>query len=236
MAAGIAFAHRHPPQSARTLRHVQRPQLIGGNYQLTALDVSNAFLSVASNANGWNTQVWNAGNEDADNENFAIDQLALTNVQLSIDGQVIGVDKAALRLNWTETGPCHGSRAIAMDTKVFATSEPLTCSGQVDWNAAEDSAHVSISSLQWLGVEASIEASRNAQWTVQGAVESANVKAHEAVALPSIYDALNLDATADGTFTWDGRTFKSNWVWRLPVGTYRSAIRRFRFKATRASG
>ena len=66
------------------------------------------------------------------------------------------------------------------------------------------------------------------------AVESANVKAlREAVALPSIYDALNSDATADGTFTWDGRTFKLIGSWRLPVGTYRSAIRRFRFKATR---
>ena len=201
-------------------------QLVGGNYELTALDVSNASLSVASNANGWNTQVWDADNGDVDNENFAIDQLALTNVQLLIDGQVIGVDQAALQLNWTESGlrATGAGQFAAVDAKVFATSEPLTWSGQVDWNAAEDSAHVSISSLQWLGVEASIEATRNAEWMVRGAVESVNVKAlREAVALPSTYDALNSDATADGTFTWDGRTFKSNWAlaparWNVPFG------------------
>ena len=199
-------------------------QLIGGNYELTALDVSNASLSVASNANGWNTRVWDAGNGDANNENFAIDQLALTNVQLAIDGQVIGVDQAALQLTWTETGlRANGAgQFAAVDANAFATSEPLAWSGQVDWNAAEDTAHVSISSLQWLGVEASIEATRNAEWTVRGTVESANVKAlREVVALPSTYDALNSDATADGTFTWDGRTFKSNWAlaparWDVP--------------------
>ena len=89
-------------------------QLIGGNYELTALDVSNASLSVASNANGWNTQVWDAGNGDADNENFAIDQLALTNVQLAIDGQIIGVDQAALQLNWTETGSVPRERGNSL--------------------------------------------------------------------------------------------------------------------------
>ena len=50
------------------------------------------------------------------------------------------------------------------------------------------------------------------------------------------HDALTSDATADGTFTWDGRTFKSNWVlaparWNLPFGD-----QKLRFKATRASG
>ena len=201
-------------------------QLIGGNYELTALDVSNASLSVESNANGWNTQVWDVGNGDTDNENFAIDQLALTNVQLTIDGQIIGVDQAALQLNWTETGlrATGAGQFASVNAKAFATSEPLTWSGQVDWNAAEDTAHVSISSLQWLGVEASIEATQNAEWMVRGAVESANMKAlRELVALPSTYDALTSDATADGTFTWDGRTFKSNWAlaparWGVPYG------------------
>ena len=45
----------------------------------------------------------------------------------------------------------------------------------------------------------------------------------EVVALPSTYDALTSDATANGTFTWDGRTFKSNWAlaparWGVPYG------------------
>ena len=71
----------------------------------------------------------------------------------------------------------------------------------------------------------------------RGRVESANMEAlREVVALPAEFDALTSNATANGTFTWDGRTFKSNWPWRLPAGAYRTAIRRSSFKAMRACG
>ena len=132
-------------------------QLIGGNYELTALDVSNASLSMASNSNGWNTQVWDAGNGDADKARIChrpVGAHGRSAGHRRTDHQG-GSGRTAIELD-RDRAPCHGSgRCASMRATDFATTEPLTWSAEVDWNTAEDTAHVSISSLQWLGVEAS---------------------------------------------------------------------------------
>ncbi|MAI22836.1 MAG: hypothetical protein CL828_02165 [Crocinitomicaceae bacterium] len=200
--------------------------LISGNYDLKALDLSQASLSIASNSNGWNTSVWDAGDEDTKNGDFAIDQLALAGVQLVVDGQSAFVDEAALQLKWTETGlvASGGGRFASVHADDFTTTHPLTWSGKIDWNTTADTAQISVSSLKWAGVEASLQATRNDMWTVQGAVESLTLDAlRELVALPADFEALDSEATADGAFAWDGHAFKSNWTlssapWDVPSG------------------
>jgi hypothetical protein len=201
-------------------------QLIGGNYDLTALDLSNASLSITSNSNGWNTQVWDAGDGDSEGEQFAIEQLVLMDVQVKVDAQEVAVDEATLQLDWTETGlMSNGSgRCASLSTMEFTTTNPLTWSAELDWNTDEDTINVSVSSLNWAGLEAEFRATRNASWAVEGTIESASLAAlREVVALPAEFDALNSQAEANGAFAWDGRTFKSNWTllparWEVPFG------------------
>ncbi len=201
-------------------------QLIGGNYDLTALDLSNASLSITSNSNGWNTRVWDTGDGDSEAERFAIEQLVLMDIQVTVDAQEVVVDEATLQLDWTETGMmANGTgRCTSISAMEFATMNPLTWSAELDWNAAEDMINVSVSSLKWAGLEAELRATRNASWAVEGTVESATLAAlRELVAVPVEFDALNSEAKANGAFTWDGRTFKSNWTllparWEVPFG------------------
>jgi hypothetical protein len=201
-------------------------QLIGGNYELTALDLSNASLSIASNSNGWNTQVWDAGDGDSEGEQFAIEQLVLMDVQVKVDAQEVAVDEATLQLTWTETGVlANGTgRCASLSAMEFATTNPLTWSAELDWNTDEDTINVSVSSLKWAGLEAELRATRNASWAVEGTIESASLAAlREVVALPAEFDALNSQAEANGAFAWDGQTFKSNWTllparWEVPFG------------------
>ena len=201
-------------------------QLIGGNYDLTALDLSNASLSIASNSSGWNTRVWDPGDGDSEAERFAIEHLVLVNVQVQVDAQEVVVDEATLQLDWTETGlmSTGSGRCASVSAMEFATTNPLAWSAELDWNTAEDTINVRVSSLKWAGLEAELRATRNASWAVEGTVESASLTAlREVVALPAEFDALNSQAKANGAITWDGRTFKSNWTllparWEVPYG------------------
>ena len=135
-------------------------QLIGGNYDLTALDLSNASLSITSNSSGWNTRVWDAGDGDSEAERFAIEQLVLMDIQVTVDAQEVVVDEATLQLDWTETGMmANGTgRCTSISAMEFATMNPLTWSAELDWNAAEDMINVSVSSLKWAGLEAELRA------------------------------------------------------------------------------
>ena len=201
-------------------------QLISGNYELTALDLSNASLSIASNSNGWNTSVWDAGEGNSDGERFAIEKLTLKDVQVAVDEQEIAVDEASLQLNWTD----HGVMAIgsgwcaSVKATDFATTTPLTWAAELDWNAAEDTLNIRVSSLEWAGLAAELRATRKESWAVKGTVESATLEAlRKVVELPAEFDALNSKAKANGVFAWDGRTFKSNWTlpparWEVPFG------------------
>lgn len=203
-------------------------QLIRGNYNLTALDLSNASLSIASNASGWNTQVWKGSDDEAENENFDIAQLALTDLRLAVNGQETGVNEAALQLNWTETGLVAGGTGqfASFDHAGFSTHQPLTWTGEIDWNTSADTVHISVSSLTWAGIEATAQAAWNGEWSANGALESVTLEAlRELVALPAEFEALDSDATAFGEFAWDGRTFKSNWNltpgrWQVPVDSH----------------
>lgn len=201
-------------------------QLIGGNYDLTALDLSNASLSIASNSSGRNTRVWDSGDGDSEGERFAIEQLVLVNVQVKVDDQEVVVDEATLQLDWTETGliSAGSGRCASVSAMEFATTNPLVWSAELDWNTAEDTINVRVSSLKWAGVEAELRATRHESWAVEGTVESATLEAlREVVALPFEFDALNSEATANGAFAWDGHAFKSNWTllparWEVPFG------------------
>ncbi|HBP45191.1 MAG TPA: hypothetical protein DD635_04770 [Flavobacteriales bacterium] len=201
-------------------------QLIGGNYNLTAVDLYNASLSIVSRADGWNTQVWSAGDGANQHENFAIDHLALESVSLSVDGKDVFVDDATLHLNWTETGLMAAGKGqlASVEAGAFSTEKPLTCSGKLDWNFTTDTAHVAVTSLTWFGLKASLQATLNDIWTAKGAIESVSLEAlREFVTLPADYESLDSDATADGKFTWDGQSFKSNWtvlpeLWDIPFG------------------
>ena len=201
-------------------------QLISGNYDLTALDLSNASLSIASNSTGWNTQVWDAGEGDSEGERFAIEQLVLMDVQVAVNAEEVAIDEATLQLNWTKSGVmANGAgQCASINATDFATANPLTWAAELDWNTTEDTLNVRVSSLEWSGLVAELRATRNESWAVEGTVESATLEAlRQVVALPAEFDALNSKAKANGSFAWDGRTFKSNWTlpparWEVPFG------------------
>ena len=169
-------------------------QLISGNYDLTALDLSNASLTIASNSTGWNTQVWDAGEGNAEGERFAIEQLVLMDVQVAVNTEEVAIDEATLQLNWTESGVmANGAgQCASINATDFATANSLTWAAELDWNTTEDTLNVRVSSLEWSGLVAELRATRNESWAVEGTVESATLEAlRQVVALPAEFDALN---------------------------------------------
>ncbi len=199
--------------------------LITGNYRLNALDIRNGQLALTSDRNGWNTNVWQSVEADEQSESFAIERLAIRGLQLTVDDSQVQIEQADLQLGWTESGiDLDGDGAFsAVSTDDFSTDERVTWNGNGKWNSAVDTAFISLNSLEWKGLQSSLDIRINEGWSLHGELSGVTFETlQDVVTLPASLSEIRTNARASGRIDWDGTTFRSNWNiptsnWKVPV-------------------